>query len=106
MVDFDSPLRWAIAGRSAEKLDRVAQDLGTDVEHIVADASDADALAAMTARTKVVVSTVARYRRPDRLGLGDPLPDLAAARLDDGTLAGLRDIADDRPLLLVFGSFT
>jgi len=37
---------------------------------------------------EVVVSTVARYRRPDRLGVGDPLPDLAAARLDDGTPAG------------------
>ena len=55
---------------------------------------------------EVVVSTVARYRRPDRLGVGDPLPDLAAARLDDGTPAGLRDIAGGRPLLLVFGSFT
>ncbi len=55
---------------------------------------------------EVVVSTVARYRRPDRLGVGDPLPDLAAARLDDGTPVGLRDIARDRPLLLVFGSFT
>ena len=55
---------------------------------------------------EVVVSTVARYRRPDRLGVGDPLPDLAAARLDDGTPVALRDIARERPLLLVFGSFT
>ena len=55
---------------------------------------------------EVVVSTVARYRRPDRLGVGDPLPDLAVARLDDGTPVGLRDMASDRPLLLVFGSFT
>ena len=55
---------------------------------------------------EVVVSTVARYRRPDRLGVGDPLPDLAAARLDDGAPAALRDSARERPLLLVFGSFT
>ena len=55
---------------------------------------------------EVVVSTVARYRRPDRLGVGDPLPDLAAARLDDGVPAALRDGARERPLLLVFGSFT
>jgi hypothetical protein len=55
---------------------------------------------------EVVVSTVARYRRRDRLGVGDPLPDLAAARLDDGTPVALRDIARERPLLLVFGSFT
>lgn len=57
----DGPLRWAIAGRSAEKLATVAADLGTGVEHIVADAADADALAAMAARTKVVVSTVGPY---------------------------------------------
>ncbi|QYG93237.1 saccharopine dehydrogenase [Iamia sp. SCSIO 61187] len=57
----DGPLRWAIAGRSAEKLDRVAQTIRTDVERIVADAADVDALAAMTARTKVVVSTVGPY---------------------------------------------
>jgi hypothetical protein len=55
---------------------------------------------------EVVVSTVVRYRRPDRLGVGDPLPDLAAARLDDGRPVPLRGIARDRPLLLVFGSFT
>ena len=54
----------------------------------------------------VVVSTVVRYRRPDRLGVGDQLPALAAARLDDGSPVGLRDLVLDRPLLLVFGSFT
>lgn len=55
---------------------------------------------------EVVVSTLARYRRPDRLAVGDLLPDLAAARLEDGTRVALRDLARDRPLLLVFGSFT
>jgi hypothetical protein len=55
---------------------------------------------------EVVVATVARYRRPDRLAVGDPLPDLAAARLDDATAVALRELARERPLLLVFGSFT
>lgn len=55
---------------------------------------------------EIVVSTVARYRRPDRLRVGDPLPDLAAPRLGDGALVELRRLARDRPLLLVFGSFT
>ncbi len=55
---------------------------------------------------EVVVSTLARYRRPDRLAVGDLLPDLAAARLDDEARVSLRDLASDRPLLLVFGSFT
>ena len=55
---------------------------------------------------EVVVSTVTRYRRPDSLGVGDPLPDIAAARLDDGTPVALRQMAGERPLLVVFGSFT
>jgi hypothetical protein len=54
---------------------------------------------------EVVVSTVARYRRSDRLAVGDRLPALVAATLD-GSRVELRDLARDRPLLLVFGSFT
>jgi hypothetical protein len=55
---------------------------------------------------EIVVSTVARYRRPDGLGVGDELPALAAVRLEDGSSVELRDLVLDRPLLLVFGSFT
>lgn len=55
---------------------------------------------------EVVVSTVVRHRRPDRLGVGDQLPALTAARLDDGSPVELRDLVRGRPLLLVFGSFT
>jgi short subunit dehydrogenase-like uncharacterized protein len=57
----DGPLKWAIAGRNAAKLDRVATDTGADVERIVADASDAGALATMAADTRVVASTVGPY---------------------------------------------
>ncbi len=59
----DGPLRWAIAGRDAAKLDRVAADTGADVERIVADASDLDALGAMVASTRVVASTVGPYAK-------------------------------------------
>jgi hypothetical protein len=55
---------------------------------------------------EAVVSTLARYRRPDRLCEGDQLPALAAGSLEDGTRVELRDLAIERPLLLVFGSFT
>ena len=55
---------------------------------------------------EIVVATVARYRRPDRLEVGDELPALNAVRLDDGARVALRDLARERPLLLVFGSFT
>jgi hypothetical protein len=55
---------------------------------------------------EVVVATVTRYRRPERLAVGDRLPALTAASLEDGSPVELAGLADDRPLLLVFGSFT
>ncbi|MEO6988159.1 MAG: saccharopine dehydrogenase NADP-binding domain-containing protein [Aquihabitans sp.] len=58
---IDGPLKWAIAGRDAAKLERVAAETGADVERIVADASDPEALADMAQATKVVVSTVGPY---------------------------------------------
>lgn len=57
----DDALRWAIAGRNADKLEQVASDTGADVPRIVADAADADALAAMVGSTKLVISTVGPY---------------------------------------------
>ncbi len=57
----DGPLRWAIAGRSAPKLDEVARSTGADVERIVADASDEGALAEMAGSARVVISTVGPY---------------------------------------------
>ena len=55
------PLRWAIAGRDAAKLERIAVEVGADVERIIADAADADALADLAGSTRVVVSTVGPY---------------------------------------------
>ena len=57
----DGPLRWAIAGRNATKLEQVAADTGADVERIVADATDRPALDALCASTRAVVSTVGPY---------------------------------------------
>ena len=60
----DEELRWAIAGRSEEKLRSVRRELGAAAEHlpiIVADSADAAALAQMAARTKVVLTTVGPY---------------------------------------------
>ena len=54
-------LRWAMAGRSQAKLETVASDTGADVDLIVADAADGDALAAMCDATKLVISTVGPY---------------------------------------------
>lgn len=54
----------------------------------------------------VVVSTVSRYRRPERLRVGDALPAGAVHRLGDGTQVSLESLGAGRPLVLVFGSFT
>jgi len=57
-------LRWAIAGRSASKLDEVRQalgPLGESLPVIVADAASEADLRALCAQTRVVVSTVGPY---------------------------------------------
>jgi short subunit dehydrogenase-like uncharacterized protein len=57
-------LRWALAGRSEEKLQRVRDELGTGasgLKLIVADSFDKEALQALAARTRVVLTTVGPY---------------------------------------------
>ena len=54
-----------------------------------------------------VVATVSRFRRPDRLRVGDSLPELELLRFGEGVPLPLRSlIRGGRPLVLVFGSFT
>ena len=57
----DGPLRWAIAGRSADRLDEVRASTGSDVERIVADALDPRAMAGLAGRARLVASTVGPY---------------------------------------------
>lgn len=57
-------LQWAIAGRSEAKLRSVRESLGdaaSDLNLIVADSSDREALAALAEQTRVVLSTVGPY---------------------------------------------
>lgn len=57
-------LRWAIAGRSANKLGEVRASLGPAAQAlpmVLADAADATALTALCRQTRVVVSTVGPY---------------------------------------------
>jgi short subunit dehydrogenase-like uncharacterized protein len=56
--------RWAIAGRSEDKLEKLRRELGSGADPlsvVVADAADEDALRAMCATARVVVSTVGPY---------------------------------------------
>ena len=59
----DAP-KWAMAGRSAEKLAAVRDEIGApaDTPLVVADASDPASLDAMCARTRVVLTTVGPYQ--------------------------------------------
>lgn len=70
---------WAMAGRSAGKLEAVRDEIGApkDVPLIVADADDSASLEAMAARAKVVITTVGPYQL-----YGEPL---VAACVKTGT---------------------
>src|SRR4051812_30098415 len=59
----DGNLKWAMAGRSKDKLKSVRDAIGAsaDTPLIVADASDAASLKAMVAQTKSVITTVGPY---------------------------------------------
>ncbi len=60
------PLRWAIAGRSAPKLEALASKLGapaSDLTTIVADSFDDESLQRLVRRARVVLTTVGPYAR-------------------------------------------
>lgn len=58
---IDGDLSWAIAGRSETKLEEIVASTGADVDRIVADAADADAMASLADSTRLVISTVGPY---------------------------------------------
>ena len=60
----DAQLKWAMAGRSLDKLESVRDAIGApaDTPLIVADASDAASLNAMVEETKSVITTVGPYQ--------------------------------------------
>src|ERR1700758_1008500 len=59
----DKQLKWAMAGRSLDKLAKVSDAIGAaaDTPLIVADAGDPASLQAMIEQTKSVVTTVGPY---------------------------------------------
>ena len=89
-------LRWALVGRSKEKLESVRSRLGAshadlkDLEIIVADASDAAALQQVAERTRVVITTVGPYQQ-----FGEPIvAACAAAGTDYVDLTGEPEFVD------------
>jgi short subunit dehydrogenase-like uncharacterized protein len=62
----DCGLRWAVAGRDADKIERILAEFvapGVAVPIIVADSDDKTSLDAMARSTKVVLTTVGPYAR-------------------------------------------
>ena len=60
----DDELKWAMAGRSLDKLVSVRDAIGAPAQTplIVADASDPASLKAMIDQTRLVISTVGPYQ--------------------------------------------
>ncbi|MDG1292640.1 MAG: saccharopine dehydrogenase NADP-binding domain-containing protein, partial [Pseudomonadales bacterium] len=59
-----SNIRWAMAGRSQQKLEQLRLQLGeaaADIPLLIADAADDAALAELCEQTQVVISTVGPY---------------------------------------------
>ena len=72
-------------------------------ERSVAEAPD-------VAHREAILSTLAAYRRPDRLEVGDPVPGIDVTVLTDSDTPGSDHVAlaaqYDRPVMLIFGSYT
>jgi short subunit dehydrogenase-like uncharacterized protein len=74
------PVRWAVAGRDREKLERVIAefcDSGERPPVLIADSGDSTALADLAGKTRVVLTTVGPYAK-----YGSPL---VAACVENGT---------------------
>lgn len=76
-AELPQGLRWALAGRDRDRLERLRTELGVDAGVVVADAHDPASLAVLASSTRVVASTVGPYARH-----GTPL---VAACVDAGT---------------------
>jgi short subunit dehydrogenase-like uncharacterized protein len=64
----DTGTRWALAGRSADKLARVRDELGVDVPLVVADTSRPASLRELAESARVIITTVGPY-----IEYGEPL---------------------------------
>ncbi len=83
-------LRWAIAGRNAEKLAALAERLEIDVPMLRADVEDAASMRALAEASRVLVSTVGPYTR-----YGEPAVEACAlAGTDYLDLAGEPEFVD------------
>ena len=55
---------------------------------------------------EAVVASLLRYRNPEALQVGDPLPTVTVRGAGDLAPIELSELVREQPLLLVFGSYT
>ncbi len=55
------PVRWAIAARNRQKLEAVEAEVGADIDILVADSQDQQAIDAIAAQTRVVLNTAGPF---------------------------------------------
>ncbi len=60
---LNTGVKWAIAGRDQEKLEKVALDNSVEVDILIADSDDEAALDILTSRAKVILSTTGPFHR-------------------------------------------
>ena len=63
-AEYGDDVKWAMAGRSMDKLKTVRSEMGLpdSIDLIVADSSDSDSLTALCRKTKAVITTVGPYQ--------------------------------------------
>ena len=89
-------LNWAMAGRNLAKLEQVRDELGVDksIPLIVADSEDKQAIHAMVARTRVVLSAAGPYQ-PCGSGIVQACAETGTDYTDiNGEPAWMRDMID------------
>ena len=60
----DGVLKWAMAGRSQDKLNRVSNEMGIKgIDYVIADSHDRNSLDAMCAQASVICTTVGPYAK-------------------------------------------
>lgn len=57
-------------------------------------------------KRNTVACSLIQHRMPDQLKVGDALPDLRLREIQSEDFHPLRSCVGDRPVLLVFGSYT
>lgn len=55
------PVRWAIAGRNPHKLNAIREELGVQVDVLVADSQDQPAIDAIVSQTRVILNTAGPF---------------------------------------------